>query len=98
MRQPAEFEFVHARHGHTLSQGFVLCRQDEMLLDIEEPDNGRWNIRGKANNGFFEGRHEGPAGDVQARAKWILLDDVYLGTWIEEGQEYFFKIRLRDSE
>jgi len=75
MRQPAEFEFVHAVDGLTLHQGFVLCREDEMILDIEEPDNGRWNIRGKAKNGFFEGRHEGPAGDVSARAKWIHLDE-----------------------
>lgn len=96
--QPAEFEFVHATDGLTVRQGFVLCREDEMILDIEEPDNGRWNIRGTARNGFFQGRHEGPADDVQARAKWILLDDLYIGIWIEQGQEYLFRIRLRDFE
>jgi hypothetical protein len=98
LNQPAEFEFVHATYGLNVLQGFVLCREDEMILDIEEPNNGRWNIRGKAKNGFFEGRHEGPSDDVQARAKWILLDDMYVGIWIEQGQEYLFKIRLRDSE
>ena len=36
--------------------------------------------------------------NVPARAKWILLDGLYIGIWIEQGKEYLFKIRLPDFE
>ena len=57
-----------------------------------------WDIRGKANGTFFEGQHKQRPGDVPARAKWILLEDTYVGIWIEEGDEYMFRFRLLDSE
>ena len=38
-KQAAEFEFFHAVAESTVLTGFVLFRGDEMLLEIEEPDD-----------------------------------------------------------
>ena len=97
-KQAAEFEFFHPADRSVVLQGFVHFRGHEMLLEVEEPDSTPWDIRGKANGPFYEGAHRQLPGDESASAKWILLDDVYVGTWRESRADYMFKFRLHDSD
>jgi len=97
-KRAAEFEFFHAVDRSTVLQGFVLFRGDQMLLEIEEPEDTPWDIRGKSKGAFFEGHHKQRPGDASAYAKWILLEDVYIGLWIEDGQEYLFKFQLHELD
>jgi hypothetical protein len=93
-----EFEFLHANEKSEVLYGVVLIRENEMVLDIKTPGDTGYDIRGKSIGSFFEGRHKEQPGDIPVRAKWILLDDIYVGIWIESGHEYLFKFELADSE
>jgi len=97
-KQPAEFEFFHALKESTVFDGFIYRRDDEMILEID--DITRWDIHGKqpSNGTFFEGQHKQQPGDPFARAKWALLDDIYVGVWIEDAQEYLFRFHVREAD
>jgi hypothetical protein len=68
-----------------------------MVLEVEcngDPIDP-YLICGKAERGFFHGRHKGKIPeDVTIDAKWTRLDDIYIGIWTEDGEDYFFKFRL----
>ena len=90
-----EFEFLSAKKDLT-ELGIVIQRDDEMVLEVEcngDPEDP-YLICGKAERGFFHGRHKGKLpDDVTVEAKWTRLDDIYIGIWIEDGVDYFFKFR-----
>jgi hypothetical protein len=93
-----EFEFLSPTEEAELLRGEVLIRDSEMLLDMACPDDTPYDIRGRATGSFYQGQHKGRPGDVPVRAKWVLLDDTYVGIWIEGGYEFLFRFRLTDSE
>lgn len=76
--------------------GGVVCRDDEMVLDLRaDGNNPPYVVVGKRVEYFFAGvntRRDEDATEVVAR--WALLGDVYAGIWIEEGAEYLFSFRL----
>jgi hypothetical protein len=91
-----EFEFLSATKDLT-ERGIVIQRDDEMVLEVEcngDPEDP-YLICGKAERGFFQGRHKGKLpDDVTVEAKWTRLDEIYIGIWIEDGVDYFLKFRL----
>ena len=89
-----QFEIVSLAGDSYAYRGTVIVRDGEMLLEVECPDERPYVIRGKASCDFFQGRHEGLLGDPSVQAKWIRLDDIYIGTWLEEGIDYLFKFCL----
>jgi hypothetical protein len=72
----------------------VLVRMGEMVLDIVFED-ARILIPGKLVGSFYAG-----IGEVQDRvqaalvARWCLLGDVWVGWWLQDGEEYLFSFRL----
>jgi hypothetical protein len=72
----------------------VIVRDGEMVLEVECPGERCYSIRGRLIRDFFVGRHEDRLGDTPVDAKWIRLDDTYIGTWIEGGKDYLFKFQL----
>jgi hypothetical protein len=91
------FEFVSADDASSIQRGVVIVRDMEMVLEIECPGDRPYLIRGKACEGFYEGVHEGLAGDIPVHAKWTRLDDLWIGTWLEDGFDYLFTFRLTPS-
>ena len=89
-----EFEFLCATGKSQTLYGSVIVRNDEMLLDIESPGDRPYDVRGKDTGLFFRGNHVGRPGDSAVDAKWILLDDTYVGRWVEDGYEFFFHFQL----
>ena len=89
-----QFEVVSLGGVPWSYRGTVIVRDGEMLLEVEVPDERPYVIRGKASGDFFQGRHEGLPDDPPVQAKWIRLDDIYIGTWLEEGIDYLFKFSL----
>jgi hypothetical protein len=88
-----QFEFFSA-HGLESQRGAVIIREGEMVLEVECPDDRPYSIRGTVNREYFVGKHQDRPDDVPVEAKWIRLDDIYVGTWIEEGTDYLFTFRL----
>lgn len=89
-----QFEFLSAGDEPVASRGTVIVRQDEMVLEVEDPDERPYLIKGKRRQGFWAGRHEGLPGDVPVEAKWTRLDDIFIGTWLQKGIDYVFMFRL----
>lgn len=81
----------------------VLVRRGEMVLDISSPDpSKRYLVRGKLYSGpligtedlvaYWAGRDElEDAAPADIVARWTLLGDVFVGVWIEDGDEYLFR-------
>jgi hypothetical protein len=92
-----QFEFVSLAGDVDASSGTVLVRDGEMVLEVECPGDRPYVIRGKAIDGLYRGIHQGQPGDVPVAAKWIRLDDIYIGTWREAGIEFLFTFRLPEE-
>ena len=74
-------------------RGQVLFRNGEMVLDLK----GEWSkylIAGKPLKHWFEGENAALAGYNQVDAKWALIGETYVGTWIEEGNKYLFSFEI----
>ena len=74
----------------------MLLRQGEMVIDIQDqPSAGPYLVNGKKVEYFFAGT-DSHRREVQVNvvARWALLGDVYVGIWIEEGEEYLFSFRI----
>ncbi len=89
-----QFEFVSLAGDADTNGGTVLMGDGEMVLEVECPGDRPYIIRGKADEGFYRGIHQGQPDDAAVAAKWIRLDDIYIGTWREAGAEYLFTFRL----
>jgi hypothetical protein len=64
-----------------------------MVLESTDPDgDGPYLIVGKARHHWFEGRNTATGGAVEA--KWTLVDDTYVGTWLEDGYDYLFSFQI----
>jgi hypothetical protein len=88
------FEFLSGADKPIASRGMVIIRESEMVLEIECPGDRPYLIKGKQKQDYYSGEHEGSPDDVSVEAKWTRLDDIFIGTWIEEGIDYLFKFRL----
>ena len=89
-----QFEFVSLAGDTYAYSGTVIARDEEMVLELECPGERPYLICGQAIGEFFRGAHQGLPDDVPVTAKWIRLDDIYIGMWIEEGIDYVFIFRL----
>jgi hypothetical protein len=78
--------------------GEVISRPNEMVLDIANPPHSNYLIKGILNSGFFNGNRIVRQNENPVAAKWILLGDIYIGTWIEEGIDYIFRFKLLSDE
>ncbi|MGA9108336.1 MAG: hypothetical protein ACLQPN_06965 [Bryobacteraceae bacterium] len=92
-----QFEFVSLAGDADTNGGTVLVRDGEMVLEVECLGDRPYVIVGKAVDGFYRGFHQGQPDDAPVTAKWIRLDDIYIGTWREEGTEYLFRFRLPEE-
>lgn len=68
-----------------------------MVLEVECPGERPYTIPGKSVRNFFHGHHKGMPDDERVEAKWIRLDEIYIGTWLEQGIEYLFTFSLPDT-
>jgi hypothetical protein len=88
-----QFEFLCAGYADE-ANGTVLVRNREMILEVEYPGELAYLIRGRLKGSFFSGQHEGQPEDLRVSAKWTQLDDMYIGTWVEDGEDWLFTFRL----
>jgi transcriptional regulator with XRE-family HTH domain len=92
------FEFLCAGTKPRSLRGIVIIRDREMVLEVQLPGDRPYLIKGVVGDGFFEGDHEGLVDDIPVHAKWNRLDDLWIGTWHEDGIEYLFTFRLRGPD
>lgn len=93
------FEFLSAGDEPTVSGGTAIVREEGMVLEVEWPGDRPYLIEGKRCRGFWAGCHKGFPGDVPVEAKWIQLNDIFIGIWVEDGIDYTFTLHLaRASE
>ena len=85
------FEFVSADHDPGSLRGIVIDREGEMLLEIEG-DHGTYSVLGKRIGHYFAGRD----GDVTAQ--WTQLGAAFVGVWVENGEDWFFRFTLPEGK
>ena len=98
MYPEVEFLFWSAKEPLDSSSGSVAVRSTEMVLDVPLPGDRPYVIRGVRKEGYYyEGSHQGLPDDVPVLAKWTRLDDIWIGTWLEDNIEYVFQFQLTDD-
>lgn len=93
-----QFQFVSLEIAET-EKGTVLLRGDEMVIDIQDPEDGVtvYLIVGKLSQNFFDGSNTGGPLMPKVRARWVDFGRTYVGLWIEAGHEYLFSFQLPRS-
>ena len=74
----------------------VILRGDEMVIDMPGLDGRKYLIVGKLVQHFFAGTNSAGPLNPKVRARWTSLGRVYVGQWVEDGQEYLFSFELSD--
>ena len=92
-----QFEFVSLAGDAYTYSGTVRVPDGGMVLEVECPGYRPYLILGEAVDGFFRGTHKEQPGDSPIAAKWIRLDDIFIGTWKEDRTEYLFKFDLPEG-
>jgi hypothetical protein len=92
-----QFSFLSKLWDYVELQGEVTILGKDMTLEIQDPDGLPYSIKGTVTEDFFQGSHDGPR-EVQVDAKWIRLDDAYVGTWTEDGKAGVFTFQLVRDE
>lgn len=70
-----------------------------MVLDIADEGGARpYLLVGTDRGGFFDGvEHRGDRGD-EVRASWATVgNEVFVGKWIEGGEEYLFSFDVSEA-
>lgn len=88
------FHFLSALEDTTLT-GSVLIREHEMVLDIRDPRGAStYLIVGKSLGTYFKGVNSDHASAIQIEASWADLGGLYVGLWVENGEEFMFSFGL----
>jgi hypothetical protein len=75
----------------------VLLRDGEMVIDMQDPGRvTKYLIVGKSVKYFFQGINTAGPQMPKVLAKWVQLGNIFVGHWLEEGQEYLFSFELKD--
>jgi hypothetical protein len=75
--------------------GTVLLRKDEMVLEINYPDEDPYSIVGKRSDQHYVGRHVGSPMDIEVDARWAEIgNNEWVGLWVSEGVDWLFRFRL----
>ena len=79
----------------TSLMGTVLIRDDEMVIDIRDPEGASpYLIVGKYHEHVYRGRNAAHDATAEVQAKWVNIDTEYLGIWIEGGDRIVFMFDL----
>jgi len=74
----------------------VLLRDGEMVIDMQEPDGvTKYLIVGKPKGYYFQGVNSAGPRMPKVRVSWVKLGKVFVGQWLEDGQEYLFSFELK---
>jgi hypothetical protein len=98
-KQPRKYANVEIQFGYDVpEEASVILRGDEMVIDMPDPDYGntKYLIVGKRVQHYFAGINSAGPQTPKVRARWTSLGRVYVGQWIEEGQEYLFSFELSE--
>lgn len=90
-----EFEFLSMEVALTVT-GTVAIRPEVMVIDIPSQDmTPAYLVEGHLTGHVYIGRNtlqrEEP---LRIDARWVDLGDCFVGIWIEEGIDYFFRFNL----
>jgi hypothetical protein len=74
----------------------VILRDDQMVIDMQEPDGvTKYLIVGKPVGYYFQGVNSAGPRMPKVRVVWVKLGKVFVGQWLEDGQEYLFSFELK---
>jgi hypothetical protein len=78
------FHFVSGSYAPMTGRGTVVDREDEMVLDVSS-EGATYLVTGQRHGSYFVGSGDG------ITARWSNIGKDYIGVWIEEGDEWFFR-------
>ena len=92
-----EFEFFSPDVTLT-NYGTVVVRDAEMVLEVTDDDDNLITVVGRLNEHLYRGMElDGPPRGA-VRARWTSMGDLFVGVWIQDGEEYVFRFRLSNPE
>jgi hypothetical protein len=74
-------------------KGTVLIRDNEMVLDIPNPE-GDILLIGRLVGHVYSATEKNPPGIEPVNARWAKIGDCYVGTWIEGHMDFLFTFSL----
>jgi hypothetical protein len=92
-----QIEFVNEEYFDTQA-ATVILRDDGMVIEIEADDDdySDYTIVGHPVKHYFQGVNS--ARDMnKVLARWVKLGPLYVGTWLESGQQFFFSFEIRQE-
>ena len=79
-----------------VEEAHVTLQGDEMVIDMQEPDGiTKYLIVGKPVGNHFQGVNSAGPRMPKVRVKWVKLGKVFVGQWLEDGEEYLFSFSLK---
>jgi len=79
-------------------EAHVTLRDGEMVIDMQEPDGvTKYLIVGKPKGYYFQGVNSAGPRMPKVRVRWVKMGKVFLGQWLEDGQEYLFSFDLKGT-
>ena len=87
------FHFMSADEDDELV-GSVLIRDSEMVLDIPRGGATPYLIVGQRTMTYYKGGNTQGSGFNAVQARWASVGDLYIGEWVEEGEDYLFSFPL----
>lgn len=88
-----EIRFFHPDGEEDLI-GTVLVRADGDEMVIDTHGDYHYLLRGFLDGHCYQATNADPDAQSQVCATWTRLPDIYVGVWIEDGDEYMFSFRL----
>jgi hypothetical protein len=84
--------FLRRGEDDVLNGEIRMTDRGEMILSVTG-GSFPYLIVGKPRKHSFEGSNTAPGGS-NVCAKWVELDAIYVGTWVEEGDKYLFSFEV----
>ena len=92
------FDFFSQGDDHRSLTGTIIMREDAMVLEIELPGDDPYTVLGKPSGHYYIGHHVGAPDHTKVDAKWAGVGDrAYVGSWIEDGEDWLFRFRLPEK-
>lgn len=96
MRTETEIEFYGSDIETTTFEADIVERTDGMTIEIQPQDgSAHYLVVGSKREFWWEGTNNTRTKDRRnVLARWVKLGPRYVGTWVEDGDEFVFAFSL----
>ena len=71
----------------------IYLRTNEMIIEMEH-EGWHYTIVGRLDGNVYRGKNERSGSTAIVNAKWVQLDSLFLGIWMQDGVPYNIMFKL----